>query len=666
MPYSNKIIEALDEAIRAKSLTDKRFQIAKFAGLCYLTPSRITETNTMVFVPAKVTTLGECEFIVPDDNFNIITYHRLLQTVHTKEVNAFGDKGSNIDAILTVIGFTSKLRLTADELEALFIAGFPSEFSKTFIESVQMRSVFVDPVSSNFDSTSIFNTEYRGEKYFLKPETVMFQIRYRIETVYRPDCFTICCEDEEGETPGSPNEPEPATDMVLMASEFEIPLEFASTTSTDMFFKGSSQRVGRDVATDDYFDRIEEGGFKSLYAHGGAFTKVAHVKIGDTDRIGGTGEGWNADSPDCVTLPLPFDGELCGEFRIGGEKLDFYNSHVDLVDLYGIENIVSANINDGTIQEVYWQIDRTIAVTGQPVIPILFGLESPTTSTGAVVAIKTCDWIDLIEAEYPDQEFIFVFDIADLWSPTGSETTYNAAIIANLSVDMSKVAIRLYCHGFKLWSGLMTGDVAHDIGIINTAMSTTLPAFTAAIAASAFADCPVYVAQLSSSYFEGTPYNSPVLKGLHYFVAAYPRMLKHFIEQARDGGVNYFGVAPAGVNSWVSATNIKNLDFKFYSVMNRLIESGTNALTITFTGDNIDMYGGKRGSTYCLVVQNRGASDFVLPSTMTLDGTTTEIQVQFSTGEFCASVSSTDSTTYEPGLVVKARSINYLEIIPNT
>ncbi len=196
MPYSNNIIAEIDRAITAKSLTDKRFQIRKFAGLCYLTPSRITDTNTMVFIPAKVSTLGECEFIVPDDNYNIITYHRLLQSAHTQEVNDFGDKGSNIDALLTVIGFTSKLRLTADELEAIFLAGFPGEFSKTFTESLQMRSIFAEPVSSNFDSTSIFNTEFRGEKYFLKPETIMFQIRYRIATVYKPDCFTICCDEE--------------------------------------------------------------------------------------------------------------------------------------------------------------------------------------------------------------------------------------------------------------------------------------------------------------------------------------------------------------------------------------------------------------------------------------------------------------------------------------
>lgn len=643
----------MDEAIRAKSLTDKRFQIAKFAGLCWLTPGRTVEGSAMVFIPAKVTTVGECEFIVPDDNFNIITYHRLLQSSHTREANAFGDRGSNIDAVLTVIGFTSKLRLTADELEALFLAGFPKK-----VEIPQLTKVFTEPVSSNFDSTSIFNTEFRGEKYFLKPETIMFQIRYRIGTEYNPDCFEICCEPEAPE--GGDEEPEGEAEMTLMESEFEIPMEFASTTTTDMFFEDTNE--GRDVLTDNAFDVLLASGFKSVYWMGGGFSKVAHPVIGDTDRIGGTGDGWNAINPDCVTVPLPFGGELCQDFRHNGEPVDFFNSHMDLCGLHDMQNIVSANITDGTIEEVYWQIDRTIAVTGQAVIPILFGLESPASLLGGdQVAITTCAWIDLIKAEYPSQPFTFVFDIAALWSPTAGETAYNVALVANLSVPMSEVAIRVYCHGFKLWDDLLNGDPVHDVAAINTAMEQTLPAFTAAIASSAFAECPVYIAQLSSSYFYGEPYNSVVLKGLQYFTAAYPRMVKHFIEQARDGGVNYFGVAPAGVNAWINVPS--TLDLKFFSVMNRLIEPDTNALTITYTAEGIDIYGGKRNGNYCLVVQNRGASDYAMPTTMNLNGEVTEVECTFSTGEHCASVSSTTSTNYAPGLTIKPRSINFLTII---
>lgn len=647
----------MDAAIVAKSLTDKRFQLRKFAGLCWLTPGKLQEGNTPVFIPAKVTTLGEYEFIVPDDNFNIITYHRLLQTSHVLEANDFGDKGSNIDAVLTVIGFTSKLRLTADELEALFIAGFPGGFSKTFISSIQMRSVFAEPVSSNFDSTSIFNTEYRGNTYFLKPETIMFQIRYRLSTVYRPDCFTLCCDDEE-ETPEAP---EPSTEMALVESEFEIPLFFADASSTDMFFFGNESPTGRDVLESPYFGtHLRSGNFKSSYAFGGAFTKVAHPIIGDTDRIGGAGNGWNPISPDCVTLPLPFQGELCKTFTVDGQDLDFPNSHMDLVDLLNYKNIVSANINDGTIEELFWQIDRTIIVTGQTVIPILFGLESATSYTGKYVAIKTCEWIALIEAEYPDQQFIFVFDVAALWSPNGGETTYNIALLADLTVPMSKVAIRVYCHGFKLWENQLTGVPENDIPLINSAMTTTLEDFSDAIAASAFADCKVFVAQYSSN---DEAYSENVINGTQMLASVYPRMYKHFIEKARDGVVNYFGASAAGVSRWINANNQKNLDFKFLSVMNRLIESGTNALTITYTGDGIDMYGGKRGDTYCLIVQNRGASDYVLPTTMNLDSDVTEVQVTFSTGEWCQSVTSEDSVTYEPGLTIKARSINYLEII---
>ena len=201
MAYCSDIINTIDTAIVAASLTDARFQNRAFAGLCYLTPAKIKDGTTAVLVPAKVTSVGECSFIVPDDNFNLISYHRLISNVYSAAPSQFGDgtdyQNCVTDVLLTVIGFTNKLRLTADQIEALFIAGFPNTFTTAFKSSIQLKELTAQVLSSSFDSNAIFNTEYRGETYFLKPETIMFQIRYRIEAVFKKGCFDICCEPEE-------------------------------------------------------------------------------------------------------------------------------------------------------------------------------------------------------------------------------------------------------------------------------------------------------------------------------------------------------------------------------------------------------------------------------------------------------------------------------------
>lgn len=198
MAYCNEIINAIDTAIVVGSLIDSRFQNRAFAGLCFLTPAKIKDGTQAVLVPAKVTTVGECSFIVPDDNFNLISYHRLISNVYSPAPSQFGDgtdyQNCTTDVLLTVIGFTNKLRLTADQIEALFIAGFPNTFTTAFKASIQLKELTAQVLSSSFDSNAIFNQEYRGEQYFLKPETIIFQIRYRIEAIFKKGCFDICCD----------------------------------------------------------------------------------------------------------------------------------------------------------------------------------------------------------------------------------------------------------------------------------------------------------------------------------------------------------------------------------------------------------------------------------------------------------------------------------------
>lgn len=201
MAFCEKIVNEIDSNIVASVLSDKRFQNRAFAGLCYLVPGKFQEGKA-IFLPAKVSTIGECNFIVPDDTFNLITYHRILSNTYGAAKAQFGDgvpyQSCLMDMVLTVIGFTSKLNLTAEQLEAIIMAGFPNTFTTDFRDSIQMIALTAQVTSSNFDGVSIFNTEYRGETYFLKPEQVMVQIRYKIESIFKPECLQLCCDEVIG------------------------------------------------------------------------------------------------------------------------------------------------------------------------------------------------------------------------------------------------------------------------------------------------------------------------------------------------------------------------------------------------------------------------------------------------------------------------------------
>lgn len=198
MPYSSQIVQEIDRVI-GEALTDSRFTPRFDAGLVQMIPIQSpTEDNKVTFVPAIVHGVNDAVAVVPDDSFNLITYHRLINNryapapVRQQVGNGNPYKISVSDMIMIVIAFNGKVRLTAEQLEALITQSFPEEFPRDFTTDLQMNSISVEVTSSNFDAVALFSQEYRGEKYYIKPDMSLFQIRYTITSTYKKGCFKIC------------------------------------------------------------------------------------------------------------------------------------------------------------------------------------------------------------------------------------------------------------------------------------------------------------------------------------------------------------------------------------------------------------------------------------------------------------------------------------------
>lgn len=199
MPYATEIINKLDAVLAASAFADARFANRYTAGLVQQIPVKsAADSSKVIFIPAKVTALNDAQQVVPDDSFNLITYHRMIANNYSARSGSqqFGDtydeRICTSDVIMVVIGFTNKLKLIAEQLEALIVSNFPNLLEKEFVNSLQMNSISIDAASSSFDSVAIFSQEYRGEAYFIKPEMSLFQIRYRIEAAFNKSCFELC------------------------------------------------------------------------------------------------------------------------------------------------------------------------------------------------------------------------------------------------------------------------------------------------------------------------------------------------------------------------------------------------------------------------------------------------------------------------------------------
>lgn len=179
-------------------------------GVAQQIPFDLLKNGTMMLGPAMVTPgTGEAALIRPDDRLALQVYHRQVSStvVPLPASMQFGDQPSErlvADMAMTVIGFTTRTQLGADDIEDIMHAEFPTKMPKDQVKALGLITVQFGYQSARFEAWKIYSEEYIGEKVLLKPHQLLFQLKYRIESTYRKGCFKSCgCEAET--TPINPS-----------------------------------------------------------------------------------------------------------------------------------------------------------------------------------------------------------------------------------------------------------------------------------------------------------------------------------------------------------------------------------------------------------------------------------------------------------------------------
>lgn len=196
MPYIKTIIAFIDTEIK-KSLNDVTFQGRQY-GLASAMVTDIRGGDLKIIMPAVVKTDGEMDVVFPDDRYNFTSYHSLVSNgfAPLSQQQQYGDGRNMIKEIsemtMTVTALTNRVKLTVDQIEGIMMGAFPDRGSNNLLAETKFSSIFIAPYTSRFDSQKIFDEEYRSSGYTLIPSQVLLQIKYRIESVFRKDCFKNC------------------------------------------------------------------------------------------------------------------------------------------------------------------------------------------------------------------------------------------------------------------------------------------------------------------------------------------------------------------------------------------------------------------------------------------------------------------------------------------
>lgn len=193
MGFLNDIIDIVNLSLK-DSLT--AFPTTKYFGI--VTQIAKKEGNKLLFLPADINIHGQAQYATFDDINEIGIYHRIINSgyqISRKE--SYGDINSGIlhtyEIDLVIMANRKKVKVHPDTIEVAI--------SSNFVNSARVNGVnqvMIYPISTNYNTRAVFSSEFQGLDYYLKPEHILFSIRYRIELRYQRGCLSLChCEETE-------------------------------------------------------------------------------------------------------------------------------------------------------------------------------------------------------------------------------------------------------------------------------------------------------------------------------------------------------------------------------------------------------------------------------------------------------------------------------------
>ncbi len=185
MPKLNEITSLINDKLKNDKLKGRVFQRGQFLGL----------VNTAVVdeAPFLFSIDGNEQSASIDDSYPFQLYHRNLSATYPSSDNDGSELTARYAMVMVVYGKRKDIRLSESDLSFLIRAGIEGKdngvFSRTDLGTSGLGRVKVQFNSANYDSSAVFQNEYRGYDYKPNPENLYFSIGYTIEVKASKNCL---------------------------------------------------------------------------------------------------------------------------------------------------------------------------------------------------------------------------------------------------------------------------------------------------------------------------------------------------------------------------------------------------------------------------------------------------------------------------------------------
>ena len=200
MPFLNQQLNLINAHLRSHSLKDKRFQTGRFISLARLAVRN--QGGTLVTMPVELNSRHEAAWVGIDDTYPLVVYHRKLGSQYAAVAKAEYGRGNpklqeTSDMLMVVYGKAQRLQLSASELEAQIVSGFPDNMDPAAVKDLGLTMMLVSLAQSTADSETVFAAEYKNVDFRLAPEDILLSVRYTITTQFNKNCYDFCCGNAE-------------------------------------------------------------------------------------------------------------------------------------------------------------------------------------------------------------------------------------------------------------------------------------------------------------------------------------------------------------------------------------------------------------------------------------------------------------------------------------
>lgn len=185
----SQVINLINQSFKNNAIKNADFG---FYGITEMIPT--VENDRTVFYPNIVNEFGDCKQINIDNTTSGCVYYRLLNKATTVNKWQYGDLNKEQTDTFTlnmfVIGNRYKLKKTSSDFIQLLSAWFPD-----VIKANGKQVGILQFTNTDFNSSSIINSEFANTDYSGMPDVFMFRQDFVFKYTYRKKCLDVCEEN---------------------------------------------------------------------------------------------------------------------------------------------------------------------------------------------------------------------------------------------------------------------------------------------------------------------------------------------------------------------------------------------------------------------------------------------------------------------------------------